>query len=89
MDHSSLNYVIGPMLCNMFFLLILGDLPRDIAALKLCWEVHILLSERIQIAEFDYQSVTTLQKGKQVKTNKENLTDLFCFFFRCKTGDSF
>lgn len=81
MDHSSLNYVIGPMLCNMFFLLILGDLPRYIVALKLCWEVHILLSERIQIAEFDYQSVTTLQKGKQVKTNKENLTDLFCFFF--------
>lgn len=28
---------------------------------------------------FDYQSVTTLQKGKQVKTNKGNLTTLFFF----------
>lgn len=51
---SSLNYVIGPMFCNLSFLLILGDLLRDIAALKLCWKVHILLSERISISEFDH-----------------------------------
>ena len=32
-----------------------------------------------------YQSVTTLQKSKQVATNQENLTNLL--FFSCMAGD--
>lgn len=47
MDYSFFNYVIGLMLCNMFFFFIFGDLFRYIVVLKLCWEVYILLSERI------------------------------------------